>query len=113
MLALNTQLAYKRYWPSNVSQDSTMGHSSSFDSFMTGTLRVKGVPQLHESCCVSSADVADAGMLKVEGLLQSGCRMWDTPGVPHHFQLSSKLTADEVCLCTLCTLSTVADCRRH
>ncbi|DBB17163.1 TPA: hypothetical protein ACH3X3_014236 [Trebouxia sp. C0006] len=36
------------------------------------------------------------GMLKVEGLLQSGCKMWDTPGVPHRFQLSSKLTADEV-----------------
>ena len=46
-----------------------------------------------------------AGMLKVEGLLQSGCRMWDTPGVPHRFQLSSKLTADEVCLCTLSTVA--------
>ena len=37
-----------------------------------------------------------AGMLKVEGVLQSGCKMWDTPGVPHHYQLSSKLNADEV-----------------
>ena len=35
-------------------------------------------------------------MLKVGGLLQSACRMWDTPGVPHHHQLSSKLNADEV-----------------
>ncbi|KAL3133955.1 hypothetical protein ABBQ32_008402 [Trebouxia sp. C0010 RCD-2024] len=36
------------------------------------------------------------GMLKVDGLLQSGCRMWDTPGVPHPYQLSSKLFAEEV-----------------
>lgn len=36
------------------------------------------------------------GMLKVGGLLQSGCRMWDTPGVPHPYQLSSKLSAEEV-----------------
>ena len=35
-------------------------------------------------------------MLKVDGLLQSGCRMWDTPGVPHSYQLSSKLSAEEV-----------------
>jgi len=49
-------------------------------------------------------------MLKVEGLLQSGCKMWDTPGVPHRFQLSSKLTADEV---HTCMLSTVAYCRLH
>ncbi len=54
---------------------------------------------------MSSDDVADAGMLKVEGLLQSGCRMWDTPGVPHHFQLSSKLTADEVHMCVLSTIA--------
>ena len=49
-------------------------------------------------------------MLKVEGLLQSRCKMWDTPGVPHRFQLSSKLTADEV---HTCMLSTVAYCRLH
>lgn len=36
------------------------------------------------------------GMLKVDGLLQAGCKMWDTPGVAHHYQLSSKLNAEEV-----------------
>lgn len=40
-----------------------------------------------------------AGMLKVDGLLQSGCKMWDTPGVPHPYQLSSKLSAEEVTIC--------------
>ncbi len=30
MLALNTQLAYKYHWPSNVSQDSAKGRSSLF-----------------------------------------------------------------------------------
>lgn len=37
-----------------------------------------------------------AGMLKVPGLMPPRCNMFDTPGVPHDFQLSSRLSADEV-----------------
>ncbi|EIE24775.1 hypothetical protein COCSUDRAFT_10321, partial [Coccomyxa subellipsoidea C-169] len=36
------------------------------------------------------------GMLKVPGLMPPRCNMFDTPGVPHDFQLSSRLSADEV-----------------
>lgn len=36
------------------------------------------------------------GMLRVAGLLPSGCKMLDTPGVPHAHQLASHLTADEM-----------------
>ena len=37
-------------------------------------------------------------MLRVEGVFPSACRLWDTPGVKHHYQLSSKLNPDEVLL---------------
>ncbi len=37
-----------------------------------------------------------AGMLKVEGLLPKRCRMFDTPGVPHPFQLHARLRPEEV-----------------
>ncbi|KAI3430584.1 hypothetical protein D9Q98_005177 [Chlorella vulgaris] len=36
------------------------------------------------------------GMLRVSGLLPSGCKMLDTPGVPHAHQLSGHLTSDEM-----------------
>ncbi|PSC71397.1 IMP dehydrogenase GMP reductase [Micractinium conductrix] len=36
------------------------------------------------------------GMLRVPGLLPTGCKMLDTPGVPHAHQLASHLTADEM-----------------
>ena len=39
---------------------------------------------------------APAGMLKVEGLLPRRCRMFDTPGVPHPFQLHARLNPEEV-----------------
>ena len=38
------------------------------------------------------------GMLKVEGLLPRRCRMFDTPGVPHPFQLHARLNPEEVLL---------------
>ena len=37
-----------------------------------------------------------AGMLKVAGVMPPKCKMFDTPGVPHKFQLTSRLSADEV-----------------
>ena len=37
-----------------------------------------------------------AGMLKVPGLMPPRCNMFDTPGVPHDFQLSSRLSPEEV-----------------
>ena len=37
-----------------------------------------------------------AGMLRVPGVMPPKCKMFDTPGVPHNFQLTSRLTADEV-----------------
>jgi len=40
--------------------------------------------------------VPAAGMLKVEGLLPRRCRMFDTPGVPHPFQLHARLRPEEV-----------------
>lgn len=36
------------------------------------------------------------GLLRVDGVMQGRCRMFDTPGVPHTHQLSSLLSADEV-----------------
>lgn len=36
------------------------------------------------------------GMVRVSGLLPTGCKMLDTPGVPHAFQLAEHLTADEM-----------------
>ncbi|CAL8464068.1 g3603 [Coccomyxa elongata] len=36
------------------------------------------------------------GMLKVPGLMPPRCNMFDTPGVPHNFQLSSRLSPEEV-----------------
>lgn len=36
------------------------------------------------------------GMLRVPGVLPPKCKMFDTPGVPHKFQLTSRLQADEV-----------------
>ena len=48
-------------------------------------------------------------MLRVTGLLPTGCKMLDTPGVPHSYQLASYLTGDEVhrslpacCACRAC-----------
>lgn len=38
-----------------------------------------------------------SGMLKVEGLMQQRCGMFDTPGVPHPHQLSAHLDPEEVC----------------
>ena len=35
-------------------------------------------------------------MLKVEGILAKGCKMFDTPGVPHTYQLHARLTPEEV-----------------
>ncbi len=35
-------------------------------------------------------------MLKVEGLMQQRCGMFDTPGVPHPHQLSAHLDPEEV-----------------
>jgi hypothetical protein len=40
-----------------------------------------------------------AGMLRVPGVMPPKCKMFDTPGVPHNFQLTSRLTADEVSAC--------------
>ena len=37
-----------------------------------------------------------AGVLKVQGLMPPRCSMFDTPGVPHGHQLSSRLCAEEV-----------------
>ena len=37
-----------------------------------------------------------AGMLRVSGVMPPKCKMFDTPGVPHKFQLTSRLSADEV-----------------
>ena len=37
-----------------------------------------------------------AGTLRVDGVMQGRCRMFDTPGVPHDHQISSLLTPDEV-----------------
>ena len=37
-----------------------------------------------------------AGVLKVQGLMPPRCSMFDTPGVPHAHQLSSRLGAEEV-----------------
>lgn len=36
------------------------------------------------------------GTVRVRGLLPSGCKMLDTPGVPHEFQLGTWLTAEEM-----------------
>ncbi|CAL5226853.1 g9719 [Coccomyxa viridis] len=36
------------------------------------------------------------GMLKVPGLMPARCKMFDTPGVPHAHQLSSRLNPEEV-----------------
>ncbi|KAL4448813.1 hypothetical protein ABPG77_007530 [Micractinium sp. CCAP 211/92] len=36
------------------------------------------------------------GMVRVSGLLPTGCKMLDTPGVPHAFQLAKHLTAEEM-----------------
>ena len=36
------------------------------------------------------------GMLRVPGVMPPKCKMFDTPGVPHKFQLTSRLQADEV-----------------
>ncbi len=40
--------------------------------------------------------ICSAGMLKVDGLLPRRCRMFDTPGVPHPFQLHARLNPEEV-----------------
>ena len=40
--------------------------------------------------------IVHAGMLKVAGVMPPKCKMFDTPGVPHKFQLTSRLSADEV-----------------
>ena len=40
--------------------------------------------------------MCEAGLLKVPGLMPPKCNMFDTPGVPHDFQLSSRLSAEEV-----------------
>lgn len=40
--------------------------------------------------------IMPAGMLKVAGVMPPKCKMFDTPGVPHKFQLTSRLSADEV-----------------
>ena len=40
--------------------------------------------------------VGIAGMLRIPGVMPPKCKMFDTPGVPHKFQLTSRLTADEV-----------------
>eukprot|EP00951_Prasinocladus_malaysianus_P050113 scaffold677068_cov47-Prasinocladus_malaysianus.AAC.1 len=34
-------------------------------------------------------------MVPVNGVMPAGCQMFDTPGVPHPFQLTSILTAEE------------------
>lgn len=47
--------------------------------------------------CAQDAMV-HAGVVKVPGLMPPGCKMFDTPGVPHDFQLSSRLTPEEVML---------------
>ena len=44
----------------------------------------------------SSLWVLVAGMLKVSGVFPSSNKLWDTPGVKHTYQLSSKLNSDEV-----------------
>ncbi|KAL4422880.1 hypothetical protein ABPG75_009077 [Micractinium tetrahymenae] len=36
------------------------------------------------------------GMVRVGGLLPTGCKMLDTPGVPHAFQLAKHLSAEEM-----------------
>ncbi len=53
------------------------------------------------TCCnlLASLSVmmcALAGMLKVPGLMPPRCKMFDTPGVPHAHQLSSRLDPEEV-----------------
>lgn len=45
-----------------------------------------------EAYCV----MLGAGMLRMDGIMQGRCRIFDTPGVPHEHQLSSRLTPDEV-----------------
>ncbi|KAK9814077.1 hypothetical protein WJX72_000361 [[Myrmecia] bisecta] len=36
------------------------------------------------------------GLLRVDGLMPPRCKMFDTPGVPHSYQLSSRLSPEEV-----------------
>ena len=35
-------------------------------------------------------------MLRIDGIMTGRNRMFDTPGVPHNHQLSTRLTPDEV-----------------
>ena len=35
-------------------------------------------------------------MLKVDGILSKRCKMFDTPGVPHPYQLHARLSPEEV-----------------
>ena len=36
------------------------------------------------------------GLIPVNGIMRKGCQMFDTPGVPHPYQLTSILTGPEV-----------------
>ena len=36
------------------------------------------------------------GLVAVDGIMRKGCQVFDTPGVPHPFQLTSILTGPEV-----------------
>ena len=41
-------------------------------------------------------DLCLPGMLRIDGIMEGKARMFDTPGVPHDHQLSSRLSPDEV-----------------
>ena len=45
---------------------------------------------------VSNLKILGAGLIRVPGLMPPRCKMFDTPGVPHAFQLSSRLGPEEV-----------------
>ena len=47
-------------------------------------------------------------VLRVDGLMGQGCRMFDTPGVPHSHQLTSLLTLPEVPPQPICSATDLA-----
>ena len=51
---------------------------------------------LHDRSYSEVHDLCLAGMLRIDGIMEGKARMFDTPGVPHDHQLSSRLSPDEV-----------------
>ena len=73
-----------------------MGAQNAGKSSLINAMRSAVGLKQERKVTVAAVPGTTLGLIPVPSLLPKGCKMLDTPGVPHEYQLAAYMTADEV-----------------